>query len=47
MALELIQLATEAKNNAYNRYSRFRVGASVMTNEGKIFNGIILIELLL
>ncbi len=35
----LIQAAIEARRNAYAPYSRFKVGAAVLTKEGKIFTG--------
>jgi len=35
----LIQAAIEARKNAYAPYSRFKVGAAVLTREGKIFTG--------
>jgi cytidine deaminase len=36
---QLIATATEALDNAYAPYSRFRVGAAVLTTTGKIFAG--------
>jgi cytidine deaminase len=37
---ELIELAIKSKENAYAPYSNFRVGAALMTEEGKIYTGI-------
>lgn len=36
---ELIERAQEAKGRAYAPYSRFRVGAALLTNSGRIFTG--------
>ncbi|KAK6175517.1 hypothetical protein SNE40_013966 [Patella caerulea] len=36
---ELVSLSNEAKSNAYNPYSKFRVGAALLTVDGKIFTG--------
>ena len=36
---ELIQSAKEAMTNAYVPYSNFRVGAAVLTKDGKVFTG--------
>ncbi|WXR61574.1 cytidine deaminase [Peptostreptococcaceae bacterium AGR-M142] len=36
---ELLILAEKAKENAYVPYSKFHVGAALLTNEGKIFTG--------
>ncbi len=35
----LIQAALAARKNAYARYSRFQVGAALLTREGKIYSG--------
>lgn len=35
----LIQKAAEAKTGAYAPYSKFRVGAAILTHDGKIFTG--------
>lgn len=35
----LIQKAAEAKSGAYAPYSKFRVGAAILTHDGKIFSG--------
>ena len=37
--LELLQAAVEAAKNAHCPYSKFRVGAAVLTKNGKIFKG--------
>ena len=36
---ELIKSASKAYENAYAPYSKFRVGASVLDNNGNIYNG--------
>lgn len=36
---ELLNFADKAKENAYVPYSRFQVGAAILTKEGKIFTG--------
>lgn len=36
---ELIQKASEAKEMAYVPYSRFRVGAALLTKDGRVFTG--------
>lgn len=36
---ELFEKAEEAKNNAYVPYSKFRVGAALLTKTGKVFKG--------
>ena len=35
----LIQVATEAQNHSYAPYSKYNVGASLMTKDGKIYTG--------
>jgi len=35
----LIQAATEVRKKAYAPYSNFKVGAAVLTKEGKVFTG--------
>jgi len=35
----LVKMATEAKDNAYAPYSGFRVGAAVLTDNGRIYTG--------
>ena len=35
----LMDKAKEASNNSYSPFSRFAVGAAVMTNTGKIYQG--------
>ena len=37
---ELVRLAMEAKTNAYAPYSKFRVGAALLTESGKLYTGI-------
>ena len=34
---ELIDLAIEARNNAYTPYSDFKVGAALLSKEGKVY----------
>ena len=36
---KLIQAAIDARKNAYVPYSNFKVGAAVLTGDGKIFTG--------
>lgn len=36
---ELIHRAVDAKKTSYSPYSKFRVGASVLTSDGEIFSG--------
>ncbi|KAI6657771.1 Metallophosphoesterase domain-containing protein 1-like [Oopsacas minuta] len=36
---ELIEACIEAKSNSYSPYSKFRVGASLLTNDGMIYRG--------
>lgn len=36
---ELIQRAVEAKRTSYSPYSKFRVGAALLTGDGEIFSG--------
>jgi len=36
---QLLRNARKAMNNAYAPYSRFRVGAALLTGEGEIFSG--------
>jgi cytidine deaminase len=35
----LLDLAREAQNNAYAPYSKFRVGAAVLLDDGQVFTG--------
>ncbi|MGH2437665.1 MAG: cytidine deaminase, partial [bacterium] len=35
----LVRAAAQARKNAYAPYSRFRVGAAVLTEDGSIFAG--------
>lgn len=37
---ELIELAKRARENAYAPYSKFKVGAVLVTKSGKIFTGV-------
>ncbi|WHH59575.1 cytidine deaminase [Petroclostridium sp. X23] len=36
---KLLELASEARQNSYSPYSKFRVGAALLTKSGKIFTG--------
>lgn len=36
---ELVRRAVQAKQTSYSPYSTFRVGAAVLTTDGKIFSG--------
>lgn len=36
---ELIRLALEAREMAYTPYSRFKVGAALLTEDGKVYKG--------
>ena len=36
---ELIRLALEARKRAYTPYSHFKVGAALLTKEGKVYQG--------
>lgn len=36
---ELLQLAEQAAQNSYSPYSGFRVGAALLTADGKVFTG--------
>ncbi len=35
----LIKLAREARENAYVPYSKFKVGAAILTKDGRVFKG--------
>ncbi|NLC69467.1 MAG: cytidine deaminase [Clostridiaceae bacterium] len=37
---ELVKMALEERNKAYAPYSKFRVGASVMMENGKVYTGV-------
>ena len=37
---QLIQIANEARKNAYVPYSRYRVGAALRSKSGRIFTGV-------
>lgn len=37
---ELVQMAREILPNAYAPYSGYRVGAALMTDEGRVFRGV-------
>jgi len=36
---ELFEMAVKAAGNSYSKYSRFRVGAALLTEDGRIFTG--------
>lgn len=36
---ELVRLALEARQRAYTPYSHFKVGAALLTQEGKVYQG--------
>ena len=36
---ELISNATQAMNNSYSPYSKFKVGAAILAGSGKIYRG--------
>jgi len=36
---ELVKLAIEARNKSYSPYSKFKVGAALLTSEGNIYTG--------
>ena len=36
---ELIKLALEARENSYSPYSKYKVGAALLTKEGKVYKG--------
>lgn len=36
---ELIKLALEAREKAYTPYSKFKVGAAILTKSGKVYTG--------
>lgn len=38
-AQELVSIAMKAKENAYVPYSKFRVGAALLTMDGKVYTG--------
>ena len=37
---ELLQIANKAKLNSYSPYSKFRVGAVIVTNDGTLYTGV-------
>jgi cytidine deaminase len=37
--IELIKSSIKAKKDSYSPYSKFRVGASILTKNGKVFSG--------
>ena len=37
--MDLMEKSIEAKNNSYSPYSNFRVGAALLTKDGKIYTG--------
>lgn len=36
---ELLDAAVKAAENSYSKYSRFRVGAALLTKDGRVFTG--------
>lgn len=36
---ELVELARKAREFSYSPYSKFKVGAALITNEGKVYSG--------
>jgi len=36
---ELLKMAVKARNNAYAPYSHFKVGATILTKNGKVYSG--------
>ena len=38
--VELIEIARQAQKNAYAPYSNFKVGAALLSSQGKIFTGV-------
>lgn len=38
-SMELLKLAEQAKENAHVPYSKFKVGAALLTKSGKVFTG--------
>ena len=36
---KLIELALEARKNSYSPYSKYKVGAALLTREGKVYTG--------
>ena len=36
---QLVDASYDAKNNAYAKYTKFRVGAALMSEDGKVFTG--------
>ncbi|WP_195937828.1 cytidine deaminase [Romboutsia sp. 1001713B170131_170501_G6] len=36
---ELLKIAEEARKHSYSPYSKFRVGAALLTKDGKVFTG--------
>jgi len=37
---KLVEMAVKASENAYAPYSKFKVGAAVLTDDGRIFTGV-------
>jgi cytidine deaminase len=38
--VELIEIARQAQKNAYAPYSNFKVGAALLSSQGKVFTGV-------
>jgi len=38
--LELLQIANKAKSNSYSPYSKFRVGAVLVSEDGNLYTGV-------
>ncbi|MBS3968581.1 MAG: cytidine deaminase, partial [Clostridia bacterium] len=36
---QLLEIAIEARKNSYSPYSKFPVGAAVLTKDGKVYTG--------
>jgi cytidine deaminase len=40
MEKDLVEIAKKARENAYAPYSKFKVGAAILTEDGRIFTGV-------